>query len=49
MHELRNRFETELRRLLRFLQLWLGAMSSETDRSTGLCLVASKAKRWPGR
>jgi hypothetical protein len=44
MHELQNRFETEIRRLLRFLQLRLGAMSSKTDRSTGLCVVARKTK-----
>jgi len=44
MHELRNRFETEVRRLLRFLQLRLGAMSSKTDRSTGVCVVAPKTK-----
>src|SRR5262249_46876874 len=42
MHELRNRFETEVRRLLRFLQLWLDGMSSKTDRRTGLCLVGPK-------
>jgi hypothetical protein len=39
MHELRNRFETEVRRLLRFLQLRLSAMSARPDWCGMRCLI----------